>query len=304
MWHAFLFLLVSLSFFPLSSGAHTAEHGFSEKITEPPEQHEEWQGSIGALWVQYPLDCAVWEEQGKRTFHCHRDGDTVNLTIHPSSDPLLSLQGMVLGKMAEARAVQKGDLLDVSGTYDDQTSSLPLTIDGTAETFTFSGSYDGTPFQGKGSYLRDSLTVSLSLTKTFPVTGTLTLHRSDGTLPSSLSPLIESPPSTATGTLPPPASNLPTFVPPVLPLLSSGTIEGATQRVVEQVQESGQALTKFSHVLTLVFQAIFAVLVLFVLLTFGFLLHRLKSQQTKSPPPASPAPHNTLPSKDSPPPHP
>lgn len=274
--HRIVPLLLISVFFLLPGRAFTLE---------PPAEYEEWQGSLGALWIQYPLNCSVWGDEEKRVFQCTQEGNTVDLTIHRSlSDPLLQAQGMILGKAIDARAAKKGEILHVSGSYDGQTSSLPLTVGGTAEDFTFRGTYDQTPFQGKGSYKPDSLHISLSFTKTIPITGTLDLRRSDGA-PSSSSVSIESSSGTgtgvtitATGMLPPINNAPPEFTPPVLPLLSSGTIEGAAQQVVERVQESGQALAGFSRILTLVFQAIFALLVITLLITFVFLLRHLKTQ--------------------------
>lgn len=248
-------------------------------LLEPPAEREEWQGSIGALWIQYPLNCAVWGDEEKRIFQCAQEGNTVDLTIRRStSDPLLQAQGTILGKAIDARAAKKGEILTVSGNYDGQTSSLPLTVGGTVEDFTFSGTYDKTPFQGKGSYKPDSLHVSLSFTKTIPITGTLDLRRSDGAAESAelLREL-----SSDTGI--PLAAGDSAAALPTLPLLSSGAIEGATQQVVERVQESGQALAGFSRILTLVFQAIFALLVIALLITFVFLLRHLRKQQ--QPPP-------------------
>lgn len=252
--------------------ASTAEHTSAPDLLEPPEEQEEWQGSVGALWMHYPLNCAVWGNEEKRTLQCKHQDNTIDLTIHRSqANPLLHAQGMILGKAIDARAVKKGDILDISGIYGDQTSSLPLTIRGTAQDFTFSGTYDNTPFQGNGSYTSDSLHVSLSFTKTFPITGILDLQRSDDA--------VEFLPITETGT----ASTGTGMIPTTLPLLSSGTIEGATQLVIDHVQDTGQALMSFSRILTLVFQALFAVLAVLVLITFGFLLHRLKNQHMSSP---------------------
>lgn len=275
-------------------------------MADPPKEHEEWQGSIGALWIQYPLDCVVWGNEEQRVFQCTQEDNRVDLTISSQTNALLHAQGTILGKTVDARAVKKAKILEVSGTYDSQSPTIPLTIEGTRENFTFGGTYDTTPFQGNGSYKPDSIHVSLSFTKTFPITGTLDLHRSDRT--SSSSAFLEFSSGTgatnaltATGMLP--ISSGSTAEIPVLPLLSSGSIEGATQHVVAQVQESGQALMGFSRILTLVFQTIFAVLVILVLITFGFLLHRLKNQQMKPPPPAPPAPKNFPPNISSPPPH-
>ncbi|MBI2524267.1 hypothetical protein HYW11_03630 [Candidatus Peregrinibacteria bacterium] len=247
----------------------------------PPAKREEWRGSIGALWMQYPLACVVFGEE-QRLFRCTQEGNTVDLTIHPPISALLHAQGTILGKTVDARAVKNGEILTVSGNYDGQTSSIPLTVGGTAENFTFSGTYDNTPFQGKGSYKPDSILVSLSFTKTFPITGTLEIHRSDAT--SSLPGFVEFSSRTGTGTtlsgtgiLPTPSGTLSAIS--ALPLLSSGTLEGTTKRVVERVQESGQSLMGFSRILTPVFQTIFAILVIFVLITFGFLLHHLKKQK-------------------------
>lgn len=258
-------------------------------MTEPPEEHEKWQGSIGALWMQYPLNCAVWGDEEKRVFQCEQESNTVDLTIRRSlSDPLLQAQGTILEKTVDARAVKKDGILDVSGSYGGQESSLPLTVGGTAEDFTFGGTYDATSFQGKGSYKPDSLHVSLSFTKTFPITGTLDLRRSDSSSSSPSAPIDFSSGTgtgmvlTDTGMLPSNGTT-PEFTPPALPLLSSGAIEGATQQVVERVQESGQALAGFSRILTLVFQAIFALLVIALLITFVFLLRHLRKQQ--QPPP-------------------
>lgn len=263
-------------------------------LAEPPKEHEEWQGSVGALWIQYPLSCAVWGDEEKRIFQCKQEDNTVDLTIRRSpAVPLLRAQGTILGKTVDVHAVKKGNILEISGAYDTQKSTLPLSTAGTAQDFTFSGIYDNTPFQGKGSYKPDSLHVSLSFTKTFPITGTLDLRRNDGAS-SSLSGLAEFSSSTGTGMtltatemIPTANGNTPELNPPALPLLSSGTIEGATQKVVERVQDTGQALMGFSRLLSLVFQSIFAVLVILVLITFGFLFHHLKKQKP-SPPPGSP----------------
>lgn len=308
MLRAFSLILSSLLFlFSTPNRIHTAEAAASQKILEPPEEHEEWRGSIGALWIQYPLECAVWDEEEKRTIHCHRDGDIVNLTISPSQDPLLYMHGMILGKTVEALAVKKGNILEVSGAYDIQKSTLSLTTEGAAQDFTFRGTYDNTPFQGKGSYKPDSVDVSLSFTKTFPITGTLEIHRVVHS-PSSSSGLVEFSSSAGTGitltaTGVPPATSDGLAGIPAFPLLSSGTIEGATQQVFERVQDTGQAFTSFSRILTLVFQTMFAVLVVLVLITFGFLLRHLKKQQSSPPLSSPPSSLQNPHSKDPTPPH-
>ncbi|MBI2117418.1 hypothetical protein HYT95_00830 [Candidatus Peregrinibacteria bacterium] len=254
-------LLSSLLFFsPLTSHTYAAEDVSSQEILQPPAEHEEWQGSIGALWMHYPLSCAVWGNEEKRMFQCAQEGNTVALTIHHSlSDPLLQAQGTILGKTVDARAAKKGEILTVSGNYDGQTSSLPLTVGGTAEDFTFRGAYDNTPFQGKGSYKPASMHVSLSFTKTFPITGTLDLRRSDGTS-SSLSGLVEFSSSAGTGT---------TLSGTGIPPTPSGTLSEISAL---------PSLMGFSRILTLVFQTIFAILVILVLITFGFLLRHLKKR--------------------------
>ncbi len=265
-------------------------------LLEPPAEHEEWQGSIGALWVHYPLRCSVWGDEEKRIFQCAQEGNTVDLTVHHSlSDPLLQAQGTILGKTVDARAAKKGETLTVSGNYDGQTSSIPITIGGTAEDFTFHGTYDQTPFQGKGSYKPDSLHVSLSFTKTIPITGTLDLRRSDGIASSAALPVEPSSATetgtmlTGTGILPATGASAASF--PTLPLLSSGAIEGASRQVVERVQESGRAIAGFSRILSLVLQAIFALLVIALLITFVFLLRHLKTQQRGQQSKDHPPPH-------------
>lgn len=279
--HRIVPLVVLSSFFLLLPG-----HAF---VAEPPKDHEKWHGSLGALWIDYPFDCAVWNDKKKRIFQCHDADNVVNLTINPSADPLLSVQGTILQRIGEARAVQQGNTLTISGTYDDQSPALPITIGGSAEDFTFHGTYDTTPFQGKGSYKPNSLHVSLSFTKYFPITGTLDLRRTDNALPSSSSssePVAFSTNTetgmilSATGT-PLVTSGSTMDISPPVTLLSSGTIEMATQRAIVTLQDSGQALMGFSRVLTLIFQTIFAVLVIFLLITFGFLLHQMKDQRAQ-----------------------
>lgn len=245
-------------------------------------EHEEWRGSIGALWLHYPLDCAVREDEEERVFQCTQEGNALDLTVrHSPSGPLLRARGTILGKAINAEATRKGEVLTVSGSYDGQAASLPLAIGGTAEDFSYSGTFDATPFQGRGSYQQDSLHVSLSFTKTIPITGTLDLRRSDGSA-SSTDPAMISP-DAGTGTPPagteaPPAAGDSAMTLPSLPLFSSGTVEGATQNVIGRVQESGRAIAGFSRVLTLVFQTIFAVLVLALLIIFVFLLRKLRKQ--------------------------
>lgn len=251
-------------------------------------EHEEWQGSIGALWVQYPLNCVVLDDEEKRVFQCRQEGNTIDLTIrHSPSGHLLRAQGTILGKTVNAEATKTGELLTVSGSYDGQAASLPLAIGGAAEDFTFSGTFDATPFQGRGSYKQESLHISLSFTKTIPITGTLDLRRSDGGTAASIDP-VALPPDAGTGLLlsgteAPPADGISALTPPPFPLFSSGTVEGAAQNVIERVQESGRAVAGFSRILTLVFQAIFAVLVLALLVTFVFLLRKLRKQPPQPP---------------------
>lgn len=265
-------------------------------MLQPPAEHEEWQGSVGALWMQYPLDCAVWGNEEKRIFQCKQDVHAIDLTIRrPPADPLLRAQGAILGKTVDARAVKKGYILEISGTYDDQSPALLLSTAGTAQDFTFRGTYDNMPFQGKGSYKPDSLHVSLSFTKTIPITGTLDLRRSDGiassaALPVELSSAMETG-TMLTGTELPPATGASAASFPTLPLLGSGAIEGASRQVVERVQESGRAIAGFSSILTLVFQTIFAILVIALLITFGFLLRHLKTQQRSPQGKDAPPPH-------------
>lgn len=246
-------------------------------------EHEEWQGSIGALWIHYPLDCAVRENEEERVFQCTQEGNTIDLTVrHTPSGPLLRAQGTILGKAVNAEATRKGEVLTVSGSYDGQAASLPLAIGGTAEDFTFSGTFDATPFQGKGSSTRDSLHISLSFTKTIPITGTLDLRRSDGATASSAAsavlPFDAGTGMMLSGTEQPSTNDDSAMTLPTLPLFSSGTVEGATQNVIGRVQESGRAIAGFSRILTLVFQAIFALLVIALLVTFVFLLRHLRKQ--------------------------
>ncbi|OGJ57062.1 hypothetical protein A3H22_03835 [Candidatus Peribacteria bacterium RIFCSPLOWO2_12_FULL_55_15] len=278
-----LLLLSSLLFFHAPSRTHATENASSQNILEPPEEHEQWQGSVEALGIQFPLSCAVWGNEEKRIFQCKQEDNTVDLTIHSSqTDPLLSVHSRILEKTADAHAVKNGEILEVSGTYDDQASSLPLTIGGTAQDFTFSGVHNTTSFQGNGSYKPDSLRVSISFSQNFPITGILDLHRSNG---EEMKPFH----NTGIGTTS--TGNVPELIPPVLPLLNSGTIEVATRRAIDHVQDSGQTLTSFSRILSLVFQTIFAILVILILITFVFLFRHIKMQQRSPQGKDQPPPH-------------
>lgn len=277
--------------FPLVLGSVLLLLPVSAFMTEPPQDHEEWRGSLGALWMHYPFDCTVWNEGQRQLFACHDDSNTVTLTINPpSTDPFLSLEGTVLGKTGKVRAIKQGNTLTLSGMYDDQYQSLPLTVEGTAKNFTFSGAHEGTPFQGKGSSTQDALTLSLSFVHYIPLTGTLELRRTDSPadLPSSstTTSIALAPPRgtgtalSATGTTPP-SLDLASDLPPPFPILSSGTIERAAQDVIDRLEDSGQSFSRFSRFLTLVLQTIFAALAVLLLVTFGFLLHHLKNQRSR-----------------------
>lgn len=257
----------------------------SASLAEPPKDHEEWHGSLGALWMHYPFDCAVWNEGERRLFACHNNSNAVTLTINPpSADPFLLLEGTVLGKTGKVRATKEGNTLTITGVYDDQSQSLPLTVEGNAEHFTFSGAHEGTPFQGKGSSTQNTLTLSLSFVHYVPLTGTLEIRRVDAPadLPSSSATtsiaLALAPPR---GTGAAPSLDLASDLPPPFPILSSGTIERATQGVIDRLEDSGQSFARFSRALTLVLQTIFAALAILLLVTFGFLLHHMKNQRSR-----------------------
>ncbi|MBI2523605.1 hypothetical protein HYW11_00065, partial [Candidatus Peregrinibacteria bacterium] len=50
-------------------------------LLEPPAGHEEWQGSVGALWMHYPLSCTVWGNEEKRQLQCKQETHAITFTI-------------------------------------------------------------------------------------------------------------------------------------------------------------------------------------------------------------------------------
>lgn len=262
---------------PSRALAHALPGGspLSSSLPRPPEEHEEWEGKIQALWMSYPITCDVWGSD-PRSFLCTANDNVLLAALH-QENKTLRLNGRVLNEDINVLFFKKGNTFLMKGEQGGTPITEGITVEGTLAQFTVHWTHGEYPLEFQGTYGESAVSVSGRLLKPFPIDATFTLAR--------LPPLEPTLPLSGT------SSAILTESGTTTPTLSAENIRESAENIANGIVQKGEGVTRVSRVITLVLQGIFGILALLTLVAFGILVSRMRHHPPQPPPP--PTIHHT-----------